>query len=328
MRICIIGDCTGNLDEGMKNTTFNLFHELSKKNEVQLLNPRNVFSKDFWKSLKHFNPTITHYIMGPSILSFTIVKCIGVYCKNTKTIMSITHPQFLVSNKLISLLKPDLTLVHSTDREIMFRKLGFKTKFVPNGVDVNKFRPVSHEIKMKYRDRYGIEKDKFIILHVGNIRKGRNIKVFKKIQQENNQVIIIGSTSVKVEKDVYKDLINSGCLVWVKYFKNINEIYALSDCYVFPVVNRVRCIESPLSVMEAMACNLPVITTRFGMLPRLFNKKNGVTFVKNEHDIIDEVRKIKNSNIKINTREIVSLYSWGNICNNLEKVYVNLLEQA
>lgn len=57
-----------------------------------------------------------------------------------------------------------------------------------------------------------------------------------------------------------------------------------------------------MSVLEAMSCNLPVISTRFGALTRVFSEDNGLFFVgNNEFDQI--IKKIKNDNIEIKTRE-------------------------
>jgi len=61
-----------------------------------------------------------------------------------------------------------------------------------------------------------------------------------------------------------------------EYVPNIEEIYNLADCYVFPTFKRHNCIDMPLSVMEAMACNIPVISTKFGGLPKIFKEGNGL----------------------------------------------------
>jgi len=55
-----------------------------------------------------------------------------------------------------------------------------------------------------------------------------------------------------------------------RYIKKIEEIYQLSDCYIFPITFEGGGISILLSVLEAMACNLPVVTTKFGGLPAIF----------------------------------------------------------
>lgn len=325
MKICIIGEYSGNLEEGMRKTTFYLREELSKRHKVLALEIKKIFSRGFLGEIKEFNPQIIHYVHGPSVKSFIIVKAIAFYCGDTKTVMSATHPaSFRFSKAIIPFIKPDLVLTQSDERERMFIDLGCKTKFLPGGVDNEKFVPVSNDVKEELRDKYGIDNDKFVILHVGSIKKGRGIEIFKKIgiETEENQVIIIGNRSMGIEKYLYQSIKESGCNVWVKYFKNIEEIYALSDCYVFPTppMNRINSIEIPLSVLEAMSCNLPIITTRFGALPRVFREGEGLFFAENEKEILDVLEKIKKG-VKVKTREMVLPYSWENIAKRLEEIY-------
>ena len=327
MKICLLGEYSGDFEEGMKNTTFYLSQELIKYHEVLLLNPRDIFSINFWKKIKKFNSQIIHYVPGPSVKSFVVVKALAFYCRNAKTVMSAIHPHLSsFPQKIIPLLKPDLMLVQSIDTEKMFNNLGCETKFLPSGVDVKRFVPVS--IKEKLREKYGIEKSKFVVLHAGSIKAGRGIEIFKKIQGEGNQVIILGNKSMGVEEQIYRSIEESGCKVWVKYFKDVEEIYALSDCYIFPTppMNKLNSIEIPLSVLEAMSCNLPVITTKFGALARIFDEGEGLLFIDKEEEFTDALEKVKTRGIKdIKTRGKVLLYSWENVCERLEKIYEGLV---
>ena len=88
--------------------------------------------------------------------------------------------------------------------------------------------------------------------------------------------------------------------------------------------NVADCIEMPLSVLEAMSCNLPVISTKFGALPRIFEEGDGLIFVDSEEDIIGAVKKVKNTDVNIETREKVLPYAWGNVVRWLEGIYEEL----
>ena len=68
---------------------------------------------------------------------------------------------------------------------------------------------------------------------------------FKEIREKGYQVIIVGSTSTRIEKDLERELIKAKCKVWRKFFPNIEEIYQLADCYVFPVTTEKNAIEIP-----------------------------------------------------------------------------------
>lgn len=328
MKICLLGEYSGNLDEAMRKISFHLAEELRKHHQVLTLDLRKVFTKDFWEDIKVFNPEIVHHIHGPTIRGLVLLKLISSYC-HVKTVVSAMHWEFsFLSKRLIPMFKPDIILVQSRETEEMFREIGLKTYFLPSGVDINRFKPVTRETKERLREEFDIDKDKFIIPHVGCIKEGRNIQLLERLQKENNQVIIVGGgVDTGVEKKLAKQLEKSGCLVWIKYFKNIEEIYAFSDCYVFPTLpaNRLYSIEMPLSVLEAMSCNLPVITTKFGALPRVFEEGDSLFFVEKEEDFLTALDKIKNGVIKIKTREKVLPYSWDNIVKKLEEIYFGLV---
>lgn len=327
MKICLIGHYGRLYDEGGRNVALNIARGLSKYHEIMKL---NVWDINTWRKIRSFRPQIIHYIPNV-LLAFAMPKILSFCYKDAKTVMSAHHlpafrPHRFSFKTLMPLLNPDITLIQSYESEQILTKLGYKTQFLPNGVDTEKFTPASKDIKEKLREKYGLDKRKFIVLHVGSIRRNRNIQVLNRIQHEEDvQVVIIG-TSMPVEHEVYKSLIENGCIVWRTYFENIEEIYALSDCYIFPVINKLGSIELPLSVFEAMSCNLPVITTKFGGLERVFKETDGLEFVNEEKDFVSESEKIKKGNIEIKTREKILPYSWENISKRLEEIYEEVLK--
>lgn len=319
MRIVLVGHYPLCADEGVRNITSHIYDKISVLDDVMKVDIGNILM--CWKDIAVFCPEIIHLIVGPStILSFVISRFLSLYFRKAKIIMSAPHVGRIHLKKLIYVLKPDLILSQSYESENLFINLGCKTQFLPNGVDTKKFIPVTKKEKYKLREKYGVAQEKFIILHVGHIKSSRNISVLQKLQNEDNQLVIVGSTTTSIEKDILYKLKKSGCIIWTDYFKNIEEVYALSDCYIFPTIDRYNCIEMPLSVLEAMSCNLPVISTRFGALTRVFSEDNGLFFVgNNEFDQI--IKKIKNDNIEIKTREKVFFYSWDDIAKNLDDIY-------
>lgn len=335
MRICLLGEYNGNLDEGMRKSFYYITNELSKRHDLLPLDVRKVTAKSFWRNLKTFNPQIVHFFPGATIKSFLLLKIISLYCHDAKTVISILQPYFTISRHLISFIRPDLTLVQSERMEEFFNGMNCKTEFLPlGGVDVERFNPKLKESKNELREKYGVDTDKFVVLHVGSIKKGRNVLVLKKLQERNNnQVIIVGAVSQGIHHEILHKLEKAGCRVWRKYFERVEEVYALSDCYVFPTILKndsmgnatADSIEMPLSVLEAMACNLPVISTRFGALPRLFDGEAGLFFVDGEPDFAGALENIKCGEIAINTREKVLPYSWEAIGKKLEEYYAGLI---
>jgi len=320
MKICMIGDYSPNQDEGFKNIAFYLTNELSKRYELLNLDTKKVFSPRFWIDIKKFNPKIIHYVPGRTIKSFMILKALA-YFNNAKTIMSAFHPEIAsVPKSAITLLNPDLILTQSNEIKDRFNNLGCRIKFLPNGADTEKFIPISQKDKEKLREKYGIDKEKFVILHVGHLIKVRNLQIFNRMQGGDNQVIIIVSSHRKMNSKLYESLKTSGCIIWRGNFKNIEEIYALSDCYVFPVLEGYS-ISMPLSVLEAMACNLPVITTKFEGLTTFFNEGEGLVFAEHEEELLSLIDYIKKGNTGVKNRDKVLPYSWENIGKRLVRIY-------
>jgi glycosyltransferase involved in cell wall biosynthesis len=229
---------------------------------------------------------------------------------------------------VLSFLKPDLVLTLSHVSEITFKKLGMKTRFFPVMINTKKFAPVDYLHKKKIRMKYGIDEKLFVILHVGSIRKNRGLETLTKIlENKDSCILIVGSTSMPSELDVLNKLKSCGCTVWLQYFPHIEEIYQLSDLYIFPVTNNLGSIELPLSVLEAMACNLPIITTKFGALPDLFKEGDGLFFVESADEITQKIKQIKTTRLIIKTREKVIDLSLENICKRIDPIFQSLLRE-
>ena len=337
-KTCIISEQLElSFDEGIKNFAYNLIRELSKNDNVlalsiqgdetdgryiKRLNVNKTFlSYCLFREIRNFDPAVVLYIPSPSatISSFMRTEVLKLYAKNAKIVMvALQRREYsFISQKLIPLLIPDLILVQSTSLLKQLSTLGCGAKIIPSGVDLERFRPVTKEGKLELRGKYGINADKFVILHVGHINRNRNIQILKKLQEDNNQMLVIGSTSTEQDEDLINELRIAGVRVVTSYLENIEEIYQLSDCYVFPVTSDTASIEVPLSVLEAMACNLPVVTTRYGGLSAMFNgERNGLFFVEELEDLSTEVGKAKKFN-HFETRRMTERYSWGEVAKRI-----------
>lgn len=324
MQVCIIGDATEPLDEGMKKVTFALTRGLSECCDVRLLSPLEALSPGFWVSLSKCRPDVIHYVPGPSLYSFVLLKLAKLWT-SAATVMSLTHPDpNLPWSVACRFFGPDLLLTQSLQLEKLVRSLGCDVRYVPNGVDTRVFRSVSVAEKMRLRREYGVPHEAFVVLHVGNTRHVRNLDVLVDLQQGGCQVIVVSSTTIQGDMAVGHRLVEAGCLLWNRYIESIHEVYALADCYVFPTPTGVGAIDHPLSVVEAMACNLPVVTRRFGALPRAFEPGDGLYFVETDDELKAAVEHVRCTAGEASTRAKVMGMDWDAIASQVAALYDGL----
>lgn len=324
MRVCIVGDRSMPLDEGMKKTTYALVNALSRRCDVLALNPLEAGSLMFWSKLIRHRPEVIHYIPGPSLYSFILL---GMMKRVTAaaTVMSLTHPDPALPKKAACrFFKPDLLLSQTLETEEEFQAIGCKPVYLPNGVDTRRFYPVSNAKKLELRRRYGVPQNAFVVLHVGNTRQVRNLESLTALQDETTQVVVVSSTTIQGDAEIDTRLRAAGCQVLDQYIDAIEEIYMLADCYVFPTADTVGAIAHPLSVMEAMACNLPVVSRRFGALPRIFEPGDGLYFFETDEELAAQVKALRAAPGAVATRNKVRQMDWDAIAEKALCLYERL----
>ena len=334
-------------DEGIKKTAYQTLRTLSKQkvDVVGIYNGNKDFRKFkikgiqtnrlllssiLKKEIKKFSPDIILYIPSASgsLWSFFRGWVLKRYIKNKQIIMILLQPRKYSKLKrlFIKLFKPHKILTPSEKVLFEMRSLGIESTFFALGVDSDQFKPVrDKKHKKELRQKYKIPENKFIVLHVGHIVENRNLEVLSSLQGGDNQILIIGSTSTPskegVDQNLKNKLENDGIIVITNYISNIEEIYQLSDLYVFPVRSESGVISIPLSILEAMACNLPILTTKIAALPKMFKEDNeaGFYYYSNEKQFKEKFKHIKMNN-KSNTMDLIKKYSWEK---SLQSIYVD-----
>jgi glycosyltransferase involved in cell wall biosynthesis len=134
--------------------------------------------------------------------------------------------------------------------------------------------------------------------------------------------VVVGSTSTPngVDDDVAAALRAGGTHVIDRYIERIAELYQLADCYLFPVHATGGAIEAPLSVLEALACDLPVVTTRFGFLRQSFTDGPGFTFADSDDGLVAAVSRLRETREQIRPGQVraqVQPFSWDAIARTL-----------
>jgi len=322
LKICLIGHFGDTLDEGSRIVGKSLAGELRKmSHSVQMSDMSSLKTvRDIFLS----KPDVLHFVLTPTWQGVIVSKIMSLFSPGSKLIISAMHPA-VPQWRFLRLFRPDVVLVQSDDSKRLFESIGFRTVSLSNGVDISRFCPADAPVKKELRAKYGIADDQFVILHLASLTEQRNLGVFRGLQKKDgNLCLILGRENENYNEEVVRGLKESGCQVWIKHFDNVEDIYRLSDCYLFPTVDKKACIETPLSVLEAMACNLPVISTRFGSLPQIFGTGAGMYYIDADEDCYKIIENLKTNGTGIGTRDMVRDYSWGRIGNALVKIYESL----
>lgn len=172
-------------------------------------------------------------------------------------------------------------------------------RFVIPDIDMNKYKPIGHEVKAALRNKYRIGPDKQVILHVGHLTENRNLYQLIPLVRDDRDIVIVSSQSTPFlnafHSKIKDDLVGAGIRIIDEYLDNIEEIYQLSDVYVFPVENQMGCIGVPLSILEALACGKDVVTTNFNNIEALAAgfPKMRVSTTDKFSDVIDELGSLR-----------------------------------
>jgi glycosyltransferase involved in cell wall biosynthesis len=324
---------SGPFDEGVKNIALSLHKQLEIKthlltitdagNSTENLKVNKVrlnkmfLNKELWKLIKGYLPDVILYFSGSScsFYSFVRAKVLKVMSKGSKVVLFGVQPREYLPiqySLIVQYMKPDLLLLLGKHNRDMFLKKGLNVKVLPPAVDTTKFCQASGEEKDQIRAKYNIPNMKTIVLHVGHIRKTRNLECFLDIQKiKNVQGVIVSSTSTEQDNDLKDLLIKGGVKIIDEYIPDIPGIFKMSDMYVFPVHQNCAAIEMPLSVLEAMSCNLPVITTRFGGLVNFFEEDAGFKYFNTADELVHLIKLNMNMNrSRIGNTEKMERFTW------------------
>lgn len=207
-----------------------------------------------------------------------------------------------------------------------------------NCVDTDKFKiKLNDKEKLELKKRFSIQKNDKVLLFTGRFTREKGIKellqAVSRIDDKNIKLLIVGSfffgTDIKnkFEEEIkeYVDNIKDR-VVFTGYipYDEINKVYAIADIAVIPSMWE---DPAPLTIIEAMASGLPIITTNSGGIPEY--AKNGCAIILDKNsEIIDKLKVAIINLLKDNKRlKEMSDISRKNAKNlNLDSFYFNLLQ--
>jgi len=334
MNIWMIGDFSENLDEGFKNTCHYISTELEKNDYITLdkLNIKELFSLPFWINSSRNCPDIIQAIAQPTFWTLFYLRLLKFFWPKSKSIIwSLRSDKFFLKKQLwfkkaiLKRLKPDFWLSNTTCFDTLLKSVGVANGFLPVGVDIDRFKPVSKKSKEDLRKKYQLDIDKPVVLHVGHLERSRNLESLRILPKNGVQVVIAGSLYMGLDEQLLFELQSYGYSIFTGFQTNIEEFYQLADCYIFPVKPG-NSLSMPLSVIEAMATNLPIISTKFIGLVDAFSGVDGIFFVDRDDEIYPLLRNILYIEEDDSLRNQVRNLSWEKISERLISFFEEVIE--
>ncbi|GAA1943510.1 glycosyltransferase family 4 protein [Kitasatospora viridis] len=123
-----------------------------------------------------------------------------------------------------------------------------------NGVDTARFRPAeSAEEVARLRDRYGLPADRVLVLFVGRLVPKKGYELLRKAADPAYDLVFVGTGAAADGQDAAEGAHHLGALTP----DQVAEVYRACDVFALPSTAE----GFPLTVQEAMAAGLPVVTT-------------------------------------------------------------------
>jgi glycosyltransferase involved in cell wall biosynthesis len=255
-----------------------------------------------WQNRNAF--AVAHHFFTPAKLNSFFLKNF-LKSKKTKTIQTVaTLREDLYSGQDITkLMFGDLIVTYSDYAKDKLNALGFgNVKRVSPGIDLEKYQP--HEKNQILLDKYGFNRNDFIINFTGEYARlgviddviGSFISISEKIPSAKLHLAVrIKNSRDYVKKEEVKNKLKENNLLnRVAFYDEYNydgeddkklsmaDTYNLCDISLFPVQNMRGKFDVPLAVVEAMACEKPVILSNLPILAELSNGQNSAIIEKGD----------------------------------------------
>jgi N-acetyl-alpha-D-glucosaminyl L-malate synthase BshA len=211
-------------------------------------------------------------------------------------------------------------------------KITREIEVIPNFIDLEKFKKQKKDHFKKAICPHG----EALIVHTSNFRKVKRvndvIKVFYNIHKEiPSKLLLIGDGPERsIAESMARDLAISDAVRFLGKLEAVEEVLSVADLFLMPSEKE----SFGLAALEAMACEVPVISSNTGGLPEL--QLQGVTgFMSNVGDVEDMTRnalfvldKTNLPKFKENALARAKEFDITNILPLYERYYEKVLEKA
>ncbi len=344
MRVCVFGErLAPPPDEGIKKLTLSLAaayrslgHEVlvlttgapdwPEAEVVSVAADRLLRSPQLARRLAGFRPQAVIYVPTASLTlaSGLRSRTLGRYGRAPVALFATQGRRHGAFVQLVArFAAPDLCATQSAVTARQAQRLGWRMTQLTPGVDLAAFRPASGTQKQALRRAFSLPEEAFIVLHAGHLNRSRGVTDLLALT-DLALPVLAASTSTPHDMNLVNELRAGGVRVLDHYIPRIAELYAAADAYLFPVPPdplAPSSIDVPLSVLEAAASDLPIITTRFGALPELWpmgeSAHSGVFYYDDTTGLRQIVTYVRSLPTPCSTRRLAEPFGWEGIASRL-----------
>lgn len=226
-----------------------------------------------------------------------------------------------------------ITVSQNTKNDIlrMFKINSEKIEVIYNGIGEEFIKKNKTEITYLY-NKFKIPKDKKIIMYVGNLKPHKNLErlleAYAKIKNRENTILLLvgkafANYSILQEKEkilkIDKQVIHTGIVSQ----EELVDLYNLTDIFVFPSLYE----GFGIPVLEALACDTPVICSNTSSLPEVGG--DNVTYINpiNVEEIKEKIELELLKETKNINRNWLKKFNWKNISEQTKKIYKDIAKE-
>ncbi len=217
-----------------------------------------------------------------------------------------------------------------------------KFRVIPLGFDLQRFREDREAKRKKFRNTYHLEEDEVAIGIIGRLTSIKNhdffldsIRNVGESTQNKIRVFVIGDgelmDEIKEKSQAIEKQLGKKFIELTSWIKNVNDILPGLDIIALSSLNE----GTPVSLIEAQAAGVPVITTNVGGVKDVvlheetgfvvddFSLKSYSSYLKK----LVEDEKIREKMSQNGWNHVKDKYNYTRLCKDVENLYVELLKK-
>ncbi|MDD7616094.1 MAG: glycosyltransferase family 4 protein [bacterium] len=207
-----------------------------------------------------------------------------------------------------------------------------KITYIPNSVSDKEFHPLNKEMKDKIRDEFKIDKNKFVVLGVGQTQTRKGIIDFYKVALKNPDIQFVWAGGFSFGKitagyDEIKKIIDNPPenlkFLGIVERKRMNEIFNMADMLFLPSYQELF----PMTLLECVNAELPFLVRDLDLYKDIFLSHYLVGHDNDEFSsLINRLKDDKDfyNEIKEDSLKLKEFYSVKNVAKLWDRYYKDI----